>query len=310
MFSVAEPTVMKHPVRDVMCSTVAPDQSLLATGTQTGAIFLWEVGSCTLLHVLEGGHTRDVNSLSFNKDATILASVGEEGNLIWWMLSEPSLEGVFFRKLEGHGGSPITTCCFAPNSLMMATGAKDCDIIIWGNLGRPVTRRLRGHTNWVTCLAFSTDSDMLASGSFDHSICLWSATTHHIIRTIRHHDTAVTALALSIEGSVLASGAEDGVVLLSRISDGICLRVLRAHEDMISGVRFVESIGVVLSSSRDSTVKVWLLRGKCIKSFKAHNGAVLSLSVSAADEMLVTTGDDFCARVFPFTWKELKPVPE
>jgi WD40 repeat protein len=299
--------VIKHTVRDVLCSTLAPDQSLLATGTQTGAIFLWEVGSCTLLHVLSGGHTKDVTGLSFNKDATVLASVGEDGNLIWWMLSEPSPDGVFFRKLEGHNGPPISACVFAPNSLIMATGSKDCDVIIWGNLGRPISRRLRGHTNWVTCLAFSTDSDVLVSGSFDHSVCLWSTKTHNVIRIIRHHDTAVTAVVLSIEGSVLASGDEDGVVLLSRVSDGICLRVMRAHEDMISGLRFAENIGVVLSSSRDSTVKVWLLRGKCVKSFKAHKGGVLSLAVSLVDQMLVTTGDDFCARVFPFSWKEPKP---
>lgn len=301
MLHFAAPVALKHPKRDVTCCATAQDQSIIATGCEDGCVYVWEVSSGSLLQSLTGGHTSRVNGVSFNKDAAVLASVGEDGNLIWWFLSDPA--HVTKRKLEGHDGCAITCCSFAPNFQMMASGGKDGEVILWGNLGRPIHHRLRSHTNWITTVVFNPTATILATASYDHSVVLWDAIHIGVVRVIRHHDAAVTSLAISIEGTVLASGDANGVMLLCRMSDGVCLRAMRGHEDAVNGIAFIDNLGLIISGSADETVKVWELRGKCLKSFRAHLAAVSSVAVSVLDEMLVTTGEDHFARVFPYMWK-------
>jgi WD40 repeat protein len=321
MLNIAAPTTIRHPNRcDVTCCAVAKDQTIIATATSAGVIYVWETSTGVEVLTLDGGHGgAKVNSLSFSRDAGVLASGGEDGALNWWFLDQAASGGgegpptaspsrrsttkVPFRKLAGHEGAAILCCVFAPSMQMMASGGKDCDVILWGNMGRPIHRNLRQHSNWVTCLAFNPDSTILATGSFDHSICLWDVVNLGVIRVIRHHNSPLASISISIEGSVIASGDEGGTALLCRLADGTCLRVMRGHEDAINGIGFIDNLGLVVTGSYDGTVKVWELRGKCIRSFRAHSAAVTSLVVSVQDEMFLTTGEDSCARVFPFMWE-------
>ena len=142
------------------------------------------------------------------------------------------------------------------------------------------------------------------SSGYDHAICLWSTTSFYLIRTFRHHTSPVHVVRFSVEGSVLVSGDEDGRVLLVRTADGMCLRNLEGHKAAVSSIALAEAIGVLFSAGNDGFVRVWSLRGKCLRAFKAHNGNVLSMDVSGDQDYLCTTGDDFCAHAFPFSWKE------
>jgi eukaryotic-like serine/threonine-protein kinase len=323
MLNIASPTTMRHPRSDVTCCAVAKDQTIVATATSAGVVYLWETSTGAQLLALDGGHQGKVNSLSFSRDAAVLASGGEDGVLNWWFLdqalqqqqqaaSTSAADGgatasqaveVPHRRLQGHDGAAILCCVFSSAMQMMASGGKDCDVILWGNMGRPIHRRLRQHTNWVTCLAFNPESTVLATGGFDHAICMWDVVNLGIIRVLRHHDAPVSSLCISIEGSVLASGDESGTALLSRASDGTCLRVMRGHEDSINGIGFIDNLGLIVTASYDGTVKIWELRGKCIRSFRAHSAGITSMFVSVSDEMFMTTGEDHSARIFPYMWE-------
>ena len=287
-----------------------------------------------------------VNGLSFNHDASVLVSVGEDGSMYLWDMTAvhaamlefheeikgEETEGlaeflatanrkdskhkksvaesrpkwndgiaVKWRKLTGHDGASITSCIFSPSSLIIATGSKDCDVMLWGSLGRPVCGRLRCHSNWITCLAFSSDSEYLASGSYDKSVGLWSAQLFQLIRVIRVNHYPVHCVGFSVENSVIASGDGQGNLILCRTTDGVCLRVLKGHFGPVTSVIFAESLGGIITTSEDTSMKVWSLRGECLHSFKAHEEAVTSAVLSLFDEVIITTSEDYEARVWPVT---------
>jgi WD40 repeat protein len=302
MFNVGHAVVLRHPKRDVPCCAIAKGQSLVATGCLDGVVRLWEASDGALLLELSGPHKGMVTGVSFNADATSLASCAEDNTLVLWDLTS-LVKGVRFRLLDGHG-APLLCCVFAPNSSLLATGSKDCDVMLWGALGRPVTRRLRGHSNWVLCAAFSSNSTLLLTGGHDHAICVWNCETFAIKQTMRHHESAVTCVAISSEGSVVLSGDDDGKVALTRLSDGAVLRWFKGHRDGVRCVTFVESFGLVLSGSRDMSIKVWTLRGRCVRSLKGHDGAVLNIHVNTDQDFYCSCGDDFTARVVPFRFTE------
>ncbi|MCK6460394.1 MAG: hypothetical protein L6Q95_10930, partial [Planctomycetes bacterium] len=60
---------------------------------------------------------------------------------------------------------------------LLASGANDNTIRLW-DLERGVERfELRGHENYVYCLAFSPDGRTLASASGDNTVRLWTTLT-------------------------------------------------------------------------------------------------------------------------------------
>ena len=305
-FHFQEPKKLLHPTRDVLCVGLCSQQSIIASGLEDGRIFLWEMSSGQFLKELVGGHRDKVTGVSFNRDATIMISVGQEGAMNLWDLTD--LNRVLRRKLVGHDGASLTCCQVSPNSCLIATGGKDCDVMVWGNVGRPVCGRLRGHSNWVASVAFDPNSNVLASGGYDCAVCLWNCLTFTLIRTIRHHESPVKCVAFSADASLIGSGDTEGKVLVMRVSDGACLRSLHGHVEEVTGIAFLEGAGAIVSVSLDSSLKVWALRGRCLNSFRAHDGGCLAVFVSPQDSVMVTCGDDYCANIFPFGFDDKDAV--
>jgi COMPASS component SWD3 len=95
-------------------------------------------------------------------------------------------------------------------------------------------RRLKGHHNYVSCLAFNNTSNLLASGSHDESVKLWDVKSgafsavppriarwllaHRfvglagkLVRNLSAHLDPVTAVDFSQDGSLIVSGSFDGI---------------------------------------------------------------------------------------------------
>jgi WD40 repeat protein len=77
--------------------------------------------------------------------------------------------------LKPHGES-IVCCIFIPGSDVLCTGSHDNTVMLW-RVSDGWTCRLRGHTNWVTCIAAQVSGHLLATGSADETIKLWDLTS-------------------------------------------------------------------------------------------------------------------------------------
>lgn len=154
----------------------SPDGRTLASASELGTIWLWELNTGTLLTTLteyEAGVDElsvgwdNKIGLAFSPDSTLLASGGNDGSV---MLSEVSAN---------------------PNSLI-----------------------LKGHHTWrVKVLAFSPDGKHLVSGSRDNSIRLSNVENGTEFATFSGHVGEVNALAFSADGTTLISGSIDGTIL-------------------------------------------------------------------------------------------------
>src|SRR6478672_13551531 len=71
----------------------------------------------------------------------------------------------------------------------------------WQNV--QLLRTLRGHTDWVNCVAISPDGQTLVSGSRDNTIKIWNLASGKVLATLRGHSEAIYSLAISPDGQTL-----------------------------------------------------------------------------------------------------------
>ncbi|KAJ2438499.1 beta transducin, partial [Coemansia sp. RSA 2424] len=112
-------------------------------------------------------------------------------------------------------------------------------------------------------------------------------------------------------GMVLASGARDTDMILWDVVGEVGLCRLRGHKDEITGMAFVagpagaasalhaSSAGYIVSSSKDTLVKLWDLRGRhCVQTLATHRSEVWGLAASPDGRLLVTGTSDASLRVW------------
>jgi WD40 repeat protein len=98
----------------------------------------------------------------------------------------------------------------------------------------------------------------------------------------------------SIDGNYVATGSWDGVARFFSIGENITqIGNFKGHEGRINGVSIGNQNNLVMSCSRDKTVRLWDTKtGECSTIIKAHNESVSSAVWSSNDKMIVTGSDD------------------
>lgn len=170
----------------------------------------------------------------------------------------------------------------------------------------------------VTSIAQSqTDHDVYAVGYEDGSIRIWDSKIAMVIVSFNGHKSAITRLAFDDSGVRLASGSKDTDIIIWDLVAEVGLFKLRGHKDQITGLHFLRpqaqdsadgsdaepyvdgdnsgnSQGFLLTTSKDSLVKIWDLASQhCIETHVAQsNGECWALAVSPDGSGCITAGND------------------
>ncbi|BFZ60530.1 SCF ubiquitin ligase complex subunit cdc4 [Saitoella coloradoensis] len=138
--------------------------------------------------------------------------------------------------------------------------------------GEPRHISFTGHGSMVvTCLQF--DSEKIVSGSDDTCINVYDTATGALKKRLRGHEGGVWALRY--EGNTLVSGSTDRTVRVWDIEKGECTQVFYGHTSTVRCLQIVQpqivghdsrgkpifepKFPVIVTGSRDSTLRVWKL---------------------------------------------------
>jgi F-box/WD-40 domain protein MET30 len=139
----------------------------------------------------------------------------------------------------------------------LVTGSHDKTIRVWDIDSRECIKVLEGHTNSVRCLQF--DDSKIISGSWDRTVKIWDFKTFECIKTLQSDMGFV--LSVHFLDNILAAGCDYGIKIWNL--DDYSSFELRGHTDWVSCVQVVSS-NLLLSSSGDSTVKLWNLNTRTV----------------------------------------------
>ncbi len=286
----------------------SPDGRLLATGSQDGAVRLWDVATGAEIRRLSG-HTAEVNAVAFSPDGSLVASASGDRTLRLW----DTASGAVRATLRGHTGG-VLALAFNDDGTLLASGSVDKDIRLWGVPSGEPLMTLSGHRWLVVALAFSPDGSLLASGSWDNSVRLWRVADGTEIRVLRGHRNFVRAVTFSPDGATLASGSWDTTVRLWDVASGQERVTLSGHDGPVFSLAYSPDGLYLASASGDQTACVWDVREQR-EAFRleGHRHNVVGVAFSPDGKVLATASHDRTARLWdarvlgivaedPFSW--------
>lgn len=258
-------------------------------------LYFWNAGDFEE-HMRLEGHTDNINMIAFSHDEEILASCGDDNQILLWDLD--SFEHIVL--VNSH--KAYKSIAFSPNEKILASGSENGDIYLWDAESYDKLAFLRGHTEAINTLAFSSNGKILASGADDSQVYLWDVETRDLITNLKQNFNVIKSVTFSPDNHWLAFGAES-VYLWDvhdinnpgklKILESLTSQSYSSDNTTYNCVAFSLDGKRLAAGNSDSSVHLWDIETDLeITHIIKHQAEVTSVVFSPDEEWLVTGGND------------------
>ncbi|KAH9479380.1 U4/U6 small nuclear ribonucleoprotein Prp4 [Psilocybe cubensis] len=221
----------------------APNNQILATGSWSGTVKLWNVPSCTPIRSLRG-HSDRVGGVAWHPQATLsqgedlvnLVSGGGEGSVNLWSLNSDSPISV----LKGHQGR-VCRVAFHPSGDYVASASFDTTWRLWDVNSSKELLLQEGHSKEVYSIEFQCDGSLVGSGGLDAIGRVWDLRTGRTAMVLDGHIQPIFSMAFSPTGYQVATGAGDDTIRIWDMRAIKSIYTIPAHVSNVSDVKFFHS---------------------------------------------------------------------
>ncbi len=182
----------------VRSAALHPSQDLVALGTETGQIFLWNPTTGQRLRTLEA-HQSEITSLAFSQDGQYLASVDLDGRVFVW---DTARWVQAYYRFYGPGLFPVEDLTFAPDNTYLA-GVGWTNLYIW-DLETEENQFALVEGATLHSMAMHPSGRQLAVGTNDGRVLVWDVLLWGFTQRKTQVQGLVEALAYSPSGTRLA----------------------------------------------------------------------------------------------------------
>lgn len=243
----------------------SPDGKTIANceGHWNTSIHLWDVETGTLIKTLLG-HMDGVNSIDYNTDGSILASVSDDGILCLWDMHTMR----HMNTLIAHHSS-IISVLFSPDGNTLVSGGKDGNIHLWDSKSLEKKKTIDNHLALWSEIDFSPDGDTIASIGRDNTLHLLDTTSGKLISTGYGQFDPLISVSYNSDGLTIATGsypihisksiwsANENSMRLWDVSTGKIKATIYGHPSNVSAVVYHPYEPIVAASVKDGAVVLW-----------------------------------------------------
>lgn len=260
------------------------------------------IGEWQCSHTL-AGHIKGVNCIALkpqnkNSSQSLIAS-GSRGEIKLWDLKTGDLIATLseYPWVRTVIVDEINDLAFSPDGQTLASGGADSTIKMWHLGAKDLIDIMHKHNGMVRCVGFTPDGRMLATGGDDRKIQFWDMTERQVIMTLSLEDTAAHSLIFSKDAKTLVTGSYRKIKVwnISTKEELSCVDVelqhsLMGHSHIVSSLAVSENKKILVSGSKDKTIKIWHLKtGELISTLKGHKDGVCAVALSK-DEQIIASG--------------------
>lgn len=283
----------------------SPDGNRLAIANQNFTVQLWDIA----LQYGEplAAHREGIWGAYFSPDGKLLASVGDDGVLLWRVNDRSTLSSSLQAKTKLNG------LAFSPDGNVLAAAGDDNTVQFWDPRSRKrLPYGLRGHPGRVLKVAFSPDGRTIVSGDSEGLIGIWDGhslkSTGRLLRADMH---AVMDLAIHPGGGMIAVASDR-------------LRILDTATHQMAGQAKIDAYGVysvafspdgkmLAASGGDGEIRIWdmtadPLLGHWFRLVEGGNGGASSLAFSP-DNKILAIASGFKIQLWDIVHRQLLGEP-
>ncbi|XP_050060519.1 F-box-like/WD repeat-containing protein ebi [Aphis gossypii] len=288
-------TILKGHESEVFICAWNPTTDLLASGSGDSTARIWDMADSSgspsqliLRHCIKKGGTevpsnKDVTSLDWNRDGTLLATGSYDGYARIWMLN-----GRVSSTL-GHHKGPIFAVKWNKRGNYILTAGVDKTTIIWDAASGQYKQQFAFHTAPALDVDWQTNNSFASCGT-DQCIHVCRLGLDRPVKSFYGHTNEVNAIKWDPQGNLLASCSDDMTLKIWSMKQDTCVHNLQAHTKEIYTIKWSPTgpgtanpnMNLILASaSFDSTVLLWdVERGACIHALTKHTEPVFSVAFS------------------------------
>ncbi|KDN33909.1 hypothetical protein RSAG8_13001, partial [Rhizoctonia solani AG-8 WAC10335] len=271
----------------------SPDGARVASGTFSGVIWVWEVGSGQIVLGPLEGHLDSIRSIVFSHNGTLIISGSHDDTIrIWGAHSGQPM----FSPLVGHTNR-VTSIAISSDDTKIISGSWDRTIRVWDMLTSSlVLNPIAGHTDYVNSVAISPNDKFVISGSYDYTVRVWDCLTGQILLGPLSHTSYVSSIAISPDGTFISAGLDNGTIQIWDATTGKAMsQPLKEHSHVIKMLAYSsDGTRIISYSNADSTLCLFDAQSATVAlgAFSGHTASILSIDISPDGKHLVSGSID------------------
>ncbi|GFZ02665.1 transducin family protein [Actinidia rufa] len=250
-------------------------------------------------------HTAKVNLLLLFGEHVL--SVDVDGNIfIWAFKGIDQNHAPIGHVLLEDKFSP--TCIMHPDTYLnkVILGSQEGSLELWNISTKKKLYEFKGWQSSICCCISSPALDVVAIGCADGKIHVHNIRYDEEVVTFTHSSRgSVTALSFSTDGQpLLASGGSSGVISIWNLEKRRLHSVIgEAHDSPIISLHFFANEPVLMSSSADNSVKMWIFDTsdgdpRLLRFRSGHSAPPLCIRFYANGRHILSAGQDRAFRLF------------
>ncbi|MBI5324379.1 MAG: choice-of-anchor D domain-containing protein, partial [Ignavibacteriae bacterium] len=243
----------------VRWAVFSPDTHYVATASDDSSAILWETNTGKIVRVMNG-HRDVVRCVNFSRDSRKLVTAGLDGYAIIWDVKSGNVK----ERIYAGQYDMLWYAEFHPLNDTLLTAGTEGTIKLWSFNPLRNFKKIDTLNSLIPFATFSKSGNLLGGASWSGPAYIWDLTGKRITYVI-HSDSVIGVVPINSvsfnysEDSIITAGAGDYLAKVWNTYSGTPGQILKGHNSAVQTAFFSPDGARVLTSSWDSTARIWNL---------------------------------------------------